>query len=223
MTTSTNTTVNGLSNSLTQYPTAAAKKNSDVDKNDFIKMLVTQLKNQDPLDPMSNDRFAVDLATFSQLEQLISINGKMSGATSADATSMASFLGTDVKLNSQTVHVKDGEGGSVTFRLDQAAVDTEIQLLDQSGGVVALMEAGALPSGDQTVALNGIAASDGDYTVKVTAHTPSGGTMTPDAFVAGTVVGYRPGDTPTLIIGGNEYPLSDVVEVRAAKTTAGAQ
>lgn len=223
MATSTNTTVNGLSNSLTQYPTTAAKKNSDVDKNDFIKMLVTQLKNQDPLDPMSNDRFAVDLATFSQLEQLVSINSKMGSSKGGDATSMASFLGTDVKLNSQTVHVKDGDGGSVTFKLDQMAADSEIQLLDQSGGVVASMDAGALLAGDQTVALKGIAASDGDYTVKVTAHTPSGGTMTPDAFVAGTVVGYRPGDTPMLIIGDNEYPLSDVVEVRAAKTTAVAQ
>jgi flagellar basal-body rod modification protein FlgD len=45
-----------------------------VGKDEFIKLLVAQLKNQDPLNPMDNQQFVAQLATFSSLEQLISIN-----------------------------------------------------------------------------------------------------------------------------------------------------
>lgn len=51
-----------------------AETTSDVDKNDFLKLLVAQLEHQDPLSPMKNEEFIAQLATFSSLEQLIAIN-----------------------------------------------------------------------------------------------------------------------------------------------------
>ncbi len=53
---------------------AVATATSDVSTNEFLKLLVTQLQNQDPLDPMDNSQFLTQLATFSSMEQLISIN-----------------------------------------------------------------------------------------------------------------------------------------------------
>ena len=47
---------------------------ADVSTNEFLKLLVTQLQNQDPLDPMDNSQFLTQLASFSSMEQLISIN-----------------------------------------------------------------------------------------------------------------------------------------------------
>jgi len=47
---------------------------SDVNKEDFLLLLVAQLQNQDPMNPMDNEQFVAQLATFSSLEQLMSIN-----------------------------------------------------------------------------------------------------------------------------------------------------
>jgi flagellar basal-body rod modification protein FlgD len=50
-------------------------------KDEFLKLLVTQLQNQDPLNPMKNEEFVTQLATFTSLEQLISINKGVTAIT----------------------------------------------------------------------------------------------------------------------------------------------
>jgi flagellar basal-body rod modification protein FlgD len=65
-----------------------ATDNATVDKTQFLNLLVTQLKNQDPMNPLKSDEFIAQLATFSSLEQLISINQAVTKLSngSADAT-----------------------------------------------------------------------------------------------------------------------------------------
>ena len=53
---------------------ASARDNAEVNKTQFLTLLVAQLKNQDPMNPVDNQDFIAQLATFSSLEQLISIN-----------------------------------------------------------------------------------------------------------------------------------------------------
>ncbi len=69
-------TVNPVSSSNTD-PTVAntvTKATKEIGQTEFLKLLVTQLQNQDPTNPINNDQFIAQLATFSSLEQLISIN-----------------------------------------------------------------------------------------------------------------------------------------------------
>jgi len=54
--------------------TETARQNAALDKEQFLTLLVAQLENQDPMNPMDNQDFIAQLATFSSLEQLISIN-----------------------------------------------------------------------------------------------------------------------------------------------------
>jgi flagellar basal-body rod modification protein FlgD len=52
----------------------SAASSSEFSKSEFLTLLVAQLKNQDPMNPINNEQFLTQLATFSSLEQLISIN-----------------------------------------------------------------------------------------------------------------------------------------------------
>ena len=210
----------GLLNGGTQAADAAAaakKKDGAIGQTDFLNMLVAQLKNQDPLDPMSNDRFAVDLSQFAQVEQLIGIKeqlGKGGSASGGDFTSLASYLGHEVKLNSDTLAVKNKNAGLLKFELDQ---DTDPVLIDitnsESGEVLKTLDLKAQKAGPYTVSLEDIDLPNGDYGFKVHGTGASGAEVTPQAHVAGIVTGFVPGDEPKLIVGGKQYNPADVLEV----------
>ena len=55
-------------------------------QDDFLKLLITQLQNQDPLEPMDNQEFATQLATFNSLGQLIEINDKLGAMTNGQGS-----------------------------------------------------------------------------------------------------------------------------------------
>lgn len=184
-----------------------------VDKDEFLQLLVAQLKNQDPLNPMDNQRFAVDLATFSQLEQLISINDKLDQEPAPDSASLASYLGYDVTLNSDVVKVAAGDGGKVKFDLPAAASSVTLELVDDSGEVVESKDLGAMDAGKHTVELTELTAASGEYVVRVKAAGTAGTQMTPQAFVAGTVTGFIPGPDPLLVVNGLEISPAAVREV----------
>jgi flagellar basal-body rod modification protein FlgD len=70
-------TVNGVGTTFTDQTaskTSGLSKSPEVNTNEFLNLLVAQLKNQDPMNPVDNQAFVAQLATFSSLEQLISIN-----------------------------------------------------------------------------------------------------------------------------------------------------
>jgi len=76
--------VSGVSTTYTDTAASTASSTAAVNKTEFLKLLVAQLQNQDPMNPMDNQEFVAQLATFSSLEQLISINEsvtKMAGGT----------------------------------------------------------------------------------------------------------------------------------------------
>ncbi len=83
--------VNGVNstyaNQASQQTTSGSSSTSskDLGKAQFLELLVAQLKNQDPMNPMDNQAFIAQLATFSSLEQLISINQSVTKL--ADASS----------------------------------------------------------------------------------------------------------------------------------------
>ena len=211
------TATSALGNSLAGTPTSAVKASNDqVNKNEFLQLLVTQLKHQDPLDPMKNEDFAVQLAQFSSLEQLTSINQKIGEQNNSEASSMVSYLGREVTLSSSVVNVKNGDAGSVRFDLGSDSANVKIELIDANNEVAASLDTGALSAGRQSIDLNGLTAANGAYNLRVTSTRVSGGEENPIGYAAGLVSGYMPGANPALIVGGREVTLNDILEVNLA-------
>lgn len=187
----------------------------NIGKDEFLTMLVTQLKNQDPMDPMKSEDFAVNLAQFSSLEQLISIKEALQGGKQGDVASLAGLLGQEVTVNSDTVQVSNNDGGRVRFYLQSQATDVKIELLNIDGSVQETVNVGALEAGRHSISLSNLTTGTGEFQVRVTAQGLSGDASNPQAFAAGIVTGFVPGSDPTLLLGDREVKPDEIVEVNA--------
>jgi flagellar basal-body rod modification protein FlgD len=175
-------------------------------------MLIAQLKNQDPLNPVSNDRFAVDLATFSQLEQLIEINSKLE--KSADiSSSITSFLGKTVVLNSTNFTLTNGalEEG-VFVKIEEDFDKLQVNIKNSNGVVVDTKEIKDFSKGRNVLLLDNLKLPDGFYFVEVKGV--KGGVVRElKASPAVTVNGFILGDPPILVGGQREVQLREIKEV----------
>ena len=190
-------------------------KNEQMGKSEFLTLLVTQLKNQDPEAPLDSKEFAVQLAQFTSVEKLIAIDDKLKAQSDAASMgSMAGYLGHNVVLNDNQVDVRGGQSSKLQLDLSRDAGSVTVQLLNKSGKVVGQKELGQLSAGKQIVSLDGAGVGDGTYSVKVVATNKiGGGTFEPKSAGVGLVSGFIPGPTPKLIVGGREVSISDVKEV----------
>jgi flagellar basal-body rod modification protein FlgD len=197
-------------------------KNEQIGRDEFLTLLVTQLKNQDPEAPMDSKEFAVQLAQFTQVEKLISIDERMKAQSDAASMgSMAGYLGHRVVLNSSKVDVRSGNAGQLQVELARDASGVKVQFLNANGAVVGEKELGELNAGKQLLSLDSSGVPDGTYAVKVVAMNRfGGGTFQPTASPVGLVSGFIPGPTPKLIVNGREVSIGEVKEVALNSVSA---
>lgn len=199
--------------------TSAAGK---LGQEDFLKLLVNQLKYQDPLNPSDNQQFAVDLSQFAQVEQLISLNKKIDdagfgGGAGGSVGTMASFLGTEVVLKGEGLEVSKGEGPNVTVDIPEGVQTARIDLIDSDGKVAKSINLDEPESGRQQFALKDLAVRDGRYDVRVVAVDGNGSFRELTSKITGTVEGFVLEPEAKLLIGGKQVGLDQVVEVYKPK------
>ena len=198
-------------------------ESSIVGKEDFLKLLVTQLQNQDPLNPSESTEFTAQLAQFSSLEQLTNVNENLEYLhlyqASINNAQSVNFIGKTVKASGDSINVSDGVSEKIYFDLPEDASGTLISVYDKADNLVATINAGALNSGDQSLTwdgtdLEGNSVSDGDYTFKVAATDADGNTIEVSTFTTARITGVTfENGTTYLMAGGKRIPLGDVVEV----------
>lgn len=211
----------------TTTSTSTAKGKSELGKDDFLKLMITQLKNQDPTEPLDSSAYASQLAQFSSLEQLTNINTSLN--TSLDAnylltlsinnTMSASWIGKDAKLSGNVLNNNGQEKISLGYNLPAEASDVTIKIYNKSGALVKTIENCEKNAGDHKLSWdfydnNGVKLAKGDYTFSVEAKTTDGKSMTVESYRIGTIdsVKYTSSGT-VLMIGNVGYSLSDIAEI----------
>ncbi len=201
--------------------TSTTKKTSTsqtIGQEDFLKLLVNQLQHQDPLNPMDNQEFAVQLAQFSSLEQLIQMNKKLgdSGSTTSAAGTMASYLGNEVLLNSSDFSVTKGQGPNLSVNIPNGTQSVRVDFNDAQGKVVGRKYIENFQTGKQVLKMDDLTVPNGTYTTRVVSVDAKGSFVDLQAKVSGTVEGFVVQPQPKLIVNGKEVSLDDVMEVHKA-------
>lgn len=231
------TTINNASAPYNPIAQAAGGANGALGKEDFLKLLVAQLANQDPLKPTDPGEFVAQLSQFSSLEQLMNIKGGLDlvavTQTAGTSAQMVSFIGKDVAFDGGSVVWGDSKGPvDLDYTLSSPAKSVEVRIADAQGNTLETRSLGAMAAGANSFTFdgrlqNGKTLSPGTYTVELTAKDASGNNTPVDLRSTGRVTGvtFKNGYPQLVLSDGRTLGLAQVIEVlegaRATPQTPG--
>jgi flagellar basal-body rod modification protein FlgD len=198
-------------------------------KDDFLRLFVTRLANQDPSSPMQDEDFIAQMAQFTQLEELQNMNTSLENALASDLalaqtinnTMATSLIGRSVRVQSDSVVLDESGVATISFELAEATDDVTIEITNSDGSLVRALRMDGVPSGLNEITWDGLDAQGspvaaGQYNLKFTASDADGNAIAAHGYFNGTVDGVRYVDGAGMLTVGNVLiPLSDVLEVHA--------
>jgi flagellar basal-body rod modification protein FlgD len=199
-----------------------------LDRADFLRMLTTQLRSQDPLSPMSNEEFATQLATFSSVQELQSIGATLYQSLQANLlmgqvfnnTMATSLIGKVVRAQADSVEVGSSGPVNLNYSLAGNATDITIDITDSDGNVVRTLTVPPQAAGEHQAQWDGLDSDGqrvpaGTYTFAVNAKNADGGSVGVSTYLEGVVseVRYVNGQV-VLMVDGREVSLADVLLIR---------
>lgn len=220
----TTTPIAGATTSSGQVAKAASSSVAG-DLQSFMKLLVTQLQNQDPSAPVDSTQFVTQLAMFAQAEQAVNANAKLDtivGMVQGQALSAASdFLGKAVSVPSDTATFDGTTAVPFSYTVPSGTESVTIEVRDSSGQVVRSVT-GSPGAGDYADAWDGTTDSGGtapagNYTLEITATGEGGTTSALETTVTGKVEEIRlVGGAVMAVVAGKEIPIDRVTSVAQA-------
>jgi len=191
------------------------------DLNQFLKLLVAQLQNQDPLDPMDASEFTNQLVQFSSVEQQIQGNANLEklivAQENTQAATMVNYLDTVVEAKGKEFYMLNNQAVA-TYTLPAGVASNDITVQDASGNTMFTVK-GETATGLHRIGWDGskndgTVAPDGAYTLVVSAKDIDGNLVDVDQTVFGyvTSTGVKDGNV-TLTMGDVETDMTNVISV----------
>jgi flagellar basal-body rod modification protein FlgD len=216
--------INQTSAAASTAPTAslAAGPGGRMGKDEFLKLFITQLRHQDPMNPMNSEQLAAQLAQFTSVEQLLNISDQLAKQAEINnqmvvalgGANAVNTLGRTVTAFGDRVGIPDGE--SVTVAVGGNGGTATLKIYDEGGNVIGSRELGAVGPGRQNIPLGDVASglAPGSYRYGVEVTDAQGTPVPVQSYTTGRVDGIRHGPNgPVLIAGSLEIPLVSVVEI----------
>ncbi len=193
----------------------------------FLNILTTQLKNQNPLDPMDTNQFTQQLVQFTGVEQQLKTNtfleALMNSSQNSSNTDAVSYIGKEVTANGTTATLENG-GASWSFTTEAEVAEATVTIKDASGNVV-YSEVGSLGEGAGNFLWDGIGSDnkpkpDGVYTITIDGKDLNNRKVPISTSTVGVVSAVDfSGVEPIFTVGGSKIRLSDVTAVKIPDTT----
>lgn len=207
---------------------------ADLNFNDFLKLLTTQLQNQDPLNPTDSTQFTSQIAQFSSVEQQIQSNAYLKTLTQQQSYSQQSmavgFIGKDVLVPSDDIGLKNS-AATFDYTLGTDAVSGSIQIYNEATGAVVKTitpesKAGTYQYNWDGTDDSGNPVADGTYGITMKAYDSSGTAVKTKTMVYQAVAGVQTANVTDSTTGakslqtylvmsdGSQVQLNDVFDVR---------
>lgn len=198
-----------------------------LDKDAFLKIMVTQMRQQDPTKPLDAEKMAAELAQIASVEQLQTVNKNIEKLTQnnqpAERLAMSGFIGKTVTVDrNRFEHVNEAKD-MLGFNLTDDAASVKVALVSDTGETVLEKDLGPRRSGANEFIWDGkkgnsLAAKPGVYTLKIDARTENGAPVTTETRVKAHVTGVSfEGKEPVLVVGNGERTdkilLKNVIQV----------
>lgn len=186
----------------------------------FLQLLTTQLKNQNPLDPLDTNQFTQQLVQFAQVEQQMKSNDQLAALVSMDKaaqqTTALAYVGANVVVDGATTNVADGKG---TWSFNVTKPATATVTIKDSTGQTAYSGTFAVNPGNQSFSWDGRGNDgkqwpDGNYTLSATAVDANKQSVGISTEVTATVDSVDlTQDPPLLSINGQNFTMSKIKRI----------
>ena len=206
----------------TTSSTSSALADAQAQKDQFLKILMTQLQNQNPLDPQKPEEFATQLAQFSQLEQQIDSNSKLDALTAQlgkTSVSPIAYLGTQVDYNSAVAPVQNSQA-QWSYSTDGSASTVKLSITDAAGNVY-YSGNGDISAGSHTLQLTGLdgVAAGTPLTLTVSAATAAN-VAVPATIAARATIDAVSSNNGTTTLEAGGYAIDSALVTRIATPTS---
>ena len=217
--------IHGVTSTNTTTPTTST--GNSLGRDQFLNLLLTQMQLQDPFEPMKNEDMIAQLASFSSLEQLQSMNEGLAQSLDADLmlgqllnnTMATTLIGKEVRVATDTFDRSAGHAVTLGYRLPADAKQVTITIQDVNGKTVRTLEPAEHGTGVHTVEWDGKDADGNDvpagtFTFKVEAAAVDGSEIDAQTLLVGRVAGirYRNGNARA-VLGDTEFLMSAIEEI----------
>lgn len=187
----------------------------------FLKLLTTQLRNQDPLSPMDSTQFTQQIVQMTGVEQQLLTNDLLAalvGMNDGGLAESVNLIGKTVTASTGASYLQDGEA-TWSYNLPRGANSVQLDVLDTSGKVVATKVLTATAAGDHTFEWDGKdnlgnQLADGDYGLRITAKDTAGASITASQTLTGVAHAVQAvNGTNIVTIGKTKVPISAITAV----------
>ena len=193
-----------------------------IDKQAFLMLLLTELRNQNPLEPLDNKDLIAQLTQLTSLEQITnmtkSVTDFVNASMAMQKAQAASMVGKSVVVRANTVDLSDGRANAIYFKVDEPA-HLYVKIVDQNGRQVYFEDLGEVSAGIHSWVWNGkssdgTALPDGTYFYSIYKVNPDGSEEEIGGLEQGRVEAVQFTDGKIyIIVNGQRYPIDSIVEI----------